>query len=104
MVPSLQKFDPVLEYAVDQPVFVVEPSRPDVASEVLDALRLSHALERIAHDGFDQTEQAECQLAIVLHEVSEICEEQRMKCCDPSGSAPLDQARTPGAVPLPTRV
>jgi hypothetical protein len=54
----LEEVDPIGTDQVDNSVLLCEAPRPGAWGKVLERLRLTDALERIAEDGLDQVERA----------------------------------------------
>ena len=67
VVAPHQEVDTVVADQVDEAMFLGDPSRPDVGPEMLDGFGLSDALERVAHDGFNEFEESKSSLSIRLH-------------------------------------
>jgi len=54
VIPPLQKVDPPIRNAVDEPMLLRDPARPAALQLSPQRLRLPDAAERIADDRFDQ--------------------------------------------------
>jgi hypothetical protein len=70
VIPSLQKVHSVVEYPIHQPMLVGEPPGPDVRPKVFERLGLPDPFEGVSEDRFEQIEEPQRELAILLDEVS----------------------------------
>src|ERR1035437_7833322 len=97
VVAGLHKFDAVAEDFVHQAVGLIDPPRPNVATEVLQVFRFADAGEWIAEGGLHQVEHPERGLSVRVDSISEILQALVLERCAPSGSRARSQGVTPNS-------
>ena len=99
MIPPLQKIHPVIAHQIHQPVFLGDASGPDAGRQVFERFGFADALERVAHDGFDQFQDAQGHAAVGLNPVTQVFAEfgleDRYPVLIPQGPPPLSDGRCP---------
>jgi hypothetical protein len=90
VIPRLKKTYALGGHRVHQPMLLSDPARPRPREDVLQRLGFAETLERIAHHGFHEIENAESDAAVGFDPVAEVLPELRMEDRD-AGTATLRQ-------------
>ena len=72
MVSRLKEINSVVEYLIDEPIDLVDPPRPDIATELLQMLGLSNSREWLANYSVHQIQNPKRNLSIRVHPVMQI--------------------------------
>ncbi len=103
MIAALQKIDSLIPDQIHESVFLGDAPGPDAGAEIFEEFGFAEALERIAHDGFDQFQNTQGDAAVCLHPVSQIFAEFGLKyrypILIPQGPPPPSVERCPRARP-----
>jgi len=83
VVSSLEKVQAFVDNAVNEPVFLCDPSGPASGKRVSEGFGLSESCEGIAHHRLDQIQQPDGNIAVGLHPIAKILMELRLKDCEP---------------------
>jgi hypothetical protein len=72
VVSRLEELHAIIEYLVNEPVHVSDPTRPHVSAEPLEMLRFSDSLKRFTHYRFHEVQTAQGGLAVRVHPVMQV--------------------------------
>lgn len=79
MIPPLQKIHPLIPHQIHHPVFLCDAAGPDSWGEVFEGFGFADALEWVAHDGFDQFQDAQGHAAVGLDPMAQVFAEFGLK-------------------------
>ena len=105
MIPPLQKIHPLIPHKIHEPVLLGDTAGPDAGGEVFEGFGFADALEGVAHDGFDQFQDAQGHAAVGLDPVAQVFAEfgleDRYPVLIPLGPPPPSAGRCPSLRPGP---
>ena len=105
MIPPLQKIHPLIPDHINKSVLLGDAAGPEAGGEVFEGFGFADALEGVAHDGFDQFQNAQGDAAVGLDPVAQVFAEfwleDSYSVLIPQGPPPPSSGRCPRPCPDP---